>query len=241
LTVPLFRRKKGRDQDDLSDLEAGRAATEELAAEGAGEEPGPTRGPWDSTAAPEDGQTRLDLGALLVPGFPGMELRLEVDRATNKVIAVTAVSGEAMLQMQAFAAPRSGNLWDTVRGEILAGLQEAGGHASEAEGPFGTELVAQVPDEGSQGLQPARFVGADGRRWFLRGVFSGTAAVPGEAATQLEKVFAGTVVVRGDQAMAPRDLLPLQMPDQTPVVGERASDWTSLDPLRRGPEITEIH
>jgi Protein of unknown function (DUF3710) len=229
--MPLFRRKKDEVEGDLGALdEAGRSADVD-------EEPGaPAGGPWDSASAPADGVQRLDLGSLRVPGFPGMELRLEVDRSSDRVIAATAVSGESQLQMQAFAAPRSGGIWDQVRAEIADGIQQAGGSVEEVEGRFGPELNARVPSEEHSELQPARFVGADGPRWFLRGVFSGSI----DAAEVLEDVFAGTVVVRGDQAMAPRDLLSLHLPDEVPQPTQQGSGWSSMDPLRRGPEITEI-
>ena len=82
-------------------------------------------------------------------------------------------------------------------------------------------------------------MGVDGRRWFLRGVLSGAAAQPGPASDLLEQVFAGTRVVRGDLAMAPRDLLGLRMPDQAPPApAEEGAE--PLEPFRRGPEISEI-
>ena len=125
----------------------------------------------------------------------------------------------------------------------MAGILAAGGSVTEVEGRFGRELVAEVPgEEGASGLQPARFVGADGRRWFLRGVFSGSAAAPGAAAELLEEVYAGTLVVRGDQAMAPRDLLALRMPDQPAALEPTDDGRPTLETFqRRGPEITEIH
>ena len=48
-----------------------------------------------------------------------MELRLEVDQSNQQVNAATAVLGESALQMQAFAAPRSGGLWDEIRERTL--------------------------------------------------------------------------------------------------------------------------
>ena len=233
--MALFRRKKDQPDDTIED--AAEPTSEDL--EGP-EDPAAGDGPWDAATTPDDGVPRLDLGSLRVPGFPGMELRLEIDRATDRVVAVTAVSGDAQLQMQAFAAPRSGGIWDDIRAEIAAGIQGAGGTAEEAEGRFGSELHARVVNEGASRPEPVRFVGADGRRWFLRGLLSGSAATPGEKARLLEDVFAGTVVVRGDQAMAPRDLLPLHLPDEVPQATQQGSGWTSMDPLRRGPEITEI-
>ena len=60
-----------------------------------------------------------------------------------------------------------------------------GRDSEETEGSFGTELMAQVPAEPGQpasGLRLVRFIGVDGPRWFLRGLFSGPAASGGESA-----------------------------------------------------------
>jgi hypothetical protein len=47
-------------------------------------------------------------------------------------------------------------------------------------------------------------------------------------------------VVRGAHPMAPRELLPLRLPETT--TEEPAQPATpSLDPFERGPEITEVH
>ena len=96
------------------------------------------------------------------------------------------------LQLQAFAAPKRSGLWDEVRGEIVAEIGGTGGQAAEREGPFGIELVAHVPAEPGQpasGIRPIRFVGVDGPRWFLRGLFAGAAAADPAAAAPLEAVL----------------------------------------------------
>ena len=80
-------------------------------------------------------------------------------------------------------------------------------------------------------------------------------------------VVRGVVVVRGTDAMAPRDPLPLQMPrdvaeqaqgaehthdhdhdydhdhdhDHGPAADEAQPSYNDLNPFERGPEITEIH
>jgi hypothetical protein len=111
-----------------------------------------------------------------------------------------------------------------------------------------------------QASQPARFIGVDGPRWFLRGLMTGVAATDPQQARTLEDVFRGVVVVRGGEAMAPRDLLPLRLPREalqnfegqnlegqnlegqnldagSPADVERPKP--TLDMLERGPEITE--
>ena len=115
-----------------------------------------------------------------LPGRPGLEVRVEADQATSQVVAVTLVLGRSALQLQPFAAPKTEDIWDEVRGEIRAGITKQGGTADEVEGPLGTELRTKVPvraADGSSSVQPARFVGVSGPRWFLRGVMTGQAAV----------------------------------------------------------------
>jgi len=217
-------------------------------------------GPFDrSEVVSLDG--RLDLGALWLTGVPGMELRLEVEEETQNVVGVTAVLGESAVQLQAFAAPRSEGIWEEIRTEIAASITSQGGTADKVSGPLGAELRAQMPGQGPDGrtvFSPVRFVGVDGPRWFLRAVLSGQAAVDESAASTLLDVVRATVVVRGDEAMAPRELLSLRLPDQPDGAdtadadaadeagagenaGQGAPSIDDFKPFERGPEITEIH
>jgi hypothetical protein len=216
-------------------------------------------GPFDRSEVPGlDG--RLDLGSLWLTGVPGMELRLEVEEESQNVVGVTAVLGDSAVQLQAFAAPRSEGIWDEIRTEIAASITSQGGTADHVSGPLGTELRAQMPGRGPDGrtvFSPVRFVGVDGPRWFLRAVLSGKAAADEGAASTLLDVVRRTVVVRGDEAMAPRELLSLTLPVQSgseDPAGQGLTDGDGSDqngkvppsiddfkPFERGPEITEIH
>jgi Protein of unknown function (DUF3710) len=200
-----------------------------------------TTGPWDELDAPDD-RPRLDLGGLQLPVGPGIEMRVDVQ--DEQVVAATLVDGHSAVQVHAFAAPRSSGIWADVRAEIAESLRQSGGSAEEVEGPFGTELRARVPGEvpgAGRQLQPARFVGVDGPRWFLRGLFTGPAATDAAQAGRLEDVFRGIVVVRGGEAMAPRDMLPLRLPREALAAAaeEEQERKPTLDQLDRGPEITE--
>lgn len=204
------------------------------------------RGPWDVTEVEALG-SRVDLGAIWLPGVPGMELRMEIDKATEVVSAAAVNLDGSSLQVQVFAAPRTDGIWDEIREEIAESVVKQGGSADDLPGPFGRELLARLPvrtEEGRTGHRPARFIGVDGARWFLRGVVSGKAAVDPEAARALEAIFADIVVVRGEEARAPRDLLALTLPGRSaPVIAqEQAPEGQApgFDPMRRGPEITEI-
>jgi hypothetical protein len=204
-------------------------------------------GPWDASEVDGLGR-RVDLGAIWLPGVVGMELRMEIDKKTNQVTGVGVTLGGSALQVQAFAAPRTEGIWDEIRAEIAESVTKQGGSVDDLPGPFGRELLARLPvrtPEGRTGHRPARFIGHDGRRWFLRGVLTGAAAVDPQQAAQLEALFADIVVVRGTEARAPRDLLALRLPGQKrPVTGVAGADVPAdeppLDPLTRGPEITEI-
>jgi hypothetical protein len=178
-----------------------------------------------------------------------MELRVEV--AGDSIVAATLVLGNSAIQLQAFAAPKSEGIWGEVRREIAAGITQQGGVVDEEEGPLGWGLRAQVPvqlPDGTHGVQLVRFVGCDGPRWFLRGVISGQAAVQPESAGVLEQVFRETVVVRGEQPMAPRDPIVLKLPDGGEMVADgmpQQQDGQNrysgdLNPFERGPEITEV-
>lgn len=207
-------------------------------------------GPFDASEV-DGSDGRLDLGALWVRGVPGMELRLEVEEATQNVVGATAVLGDSAVQMQVFAAPKTAGIWDDIRAEIAESIVSQGGTADEQRGELGTELRTRMPSAGPDGrtvFAPARFVGVDGPRWFLRAVFSGRAAIEEEAAEALMGVVRQTVVVRGETAMAPRELLPLRLPqDLTDAIEaqdaeaegpQRSAD--DLNPFERGPEITEV-
>src|SRR6266487_137063 len=113
------------------------------------DEPEPTSGPYDELDAPDDGLTRVDLGALRVPVRPGMEMRLDMNEA-QQVIGVTLVNRDGQMQVGAFAAPRNEGIWDDVRAEIRQSLAGQQGSAKDRTGgPFGPELVGTVKAEGS--------------------------------------------------------------------------------------------
>ncbi len=200
------------------------------------------QGPWDLADAPELENPRLDLGSLHVAVLPDTDVRLEVS-PEGEVVAATLVHGESALQLNAFAAPKTEGIWGEVRAEIAEALNGGGGQAKESEGTYGTELHAAVPTEiPGQGttLAPARFVGVDGPRWFLRGLLTGPAATDEAAAAPLLEAMRHVAVNRGTDPMAVRDPLPLVLPaDAVQMAEEQAAEQGFAMP-ERGPEITEI-
>lgn len=172
-------------------------------------------GPFDvSEVSPV--QPFIDLGSLKVTPRVGLQLRLDVDDATKRVIAATLDCEGSTLQVQAFAAPRSEGLWHEIRGQVVSQVSKQGGEALEVEGPFGVEIRAVLPT-GDGVPKPVRFVGVDGPNWFLRGVISGKGAETPDNALAIEDVYRSIVVNRGSTAMPPRELLPLRVPQQPGV------------------------
>ena len=215
------------------------------------------RGPFDESQVSHL-EGRIDFGSLCLRAIPGLALRLEVDQASNEITSVHAGLGDSALQLQAFAAPKDEGVWDEIRADISTAVVGAGGTAEETEGPFGAELLTRMPSAGPDGrtvFAPVRFIGVDGPRWFLRGVLSGEAAVREEAAEPLLGIIESAVVRRGVGPMAPRELLPLRVPQtaqtaqpgqpqgqQTPAAPptDEAAGDADLNPFERGPEITEV-
>jgi hypothetical protein len=204
------------------------------------------QGPWDLADAPEE-ERPLDLGALQLAATPDVEVRVEVS-GEGDVVAVVLVSQDSSAQVNVFAAPRSEGIWREVREEIAEALRGSGGRAEEAEGVLGTELRAEIPQEvPGQGVlrAPARFVGVDGPRWFLRGLLTGPAATDDTAAAPLLDALRRIVVVRGTEPMPARDPLPLVLPAEAAAPEEvepeqDGDEGPRLSLPERGPEITEV-
>lgn len=180
-------------------------------------------GPWDVSEVPldQDDKTRVDLGGLIVKARPGLELRLQVDEASQQVVAVLLVGPDGAVELRPFAAPRNDDIWDDIRAEIAAETTRRGGTATEAVGAFGKELRVVMPvttPDGKSGTQPSRVMGITGPRWLLRATFLGRPALEPKRDGDVESALRDVIVVRGSSPMAPRDPLPLVMPNNASPV-----------------------
>jgi len=171
---------------------------------------GDERGPWDvNDENVPDYDEYLDMGSYYLPFLQGIELRVKANRATQQVLGTTITYGSSSVEIEAFAAPKTLGLWDDVRADLI----DANRAAKETEGVFGTELELPVVVKGGRKVT-TRIVGIDGPRWMLRGIFSGKAATdPDSDETKaLNRFFADIVVERGEEPLAPRDLIPMHPP-----------------------------
>ena len=168
-------------------------------------------GPWDvRDEYVPDYDEYLDLGAYYIPFMKGIELRIKAARANKAVLGATITYGTSSLEVEAFAAPKTLGLWDDVRADLLDSKSDV---AKEVPGVFGMELILPVPIKEGK-MVTTRIVGVDGPRWMLRGIFSGKAATdPDDEETQaLNRFFSQIVVERGEEPLAPRDLIPMHAP-----------------------------
>ena len=182
-------------------------------------------GPWDVSERPIDATDPLsiDLGALVVKGREGFELRLQTDKDTDVVQAVMLVATDGAVELRAFAKSRGAGLWDGVRKEIAADAARRGGTATELDGRYGAELRVVAPirtPEGKAATQTSRIVGVDGPRWLLRATYLGRPATDPDPTYVLEAAVRDLIVVRGQVAMPPREQLPLRLPHSARRVEE---------------------
>lgn len=197
----------GRHARDERHSRDGRHAVASDTSDDAGQEPG--HGPYDVSQAPAGGPPRLDLGSLQISAVEGVDIRVQAN-PDGAIQQVVLVHGDSALQLRVLAAPRSEGIWDEIRDETRKSLYAEGVATEETDGEYGPELRARVPAEG--GLTDLRFIGIDGPRWMVHGVYQGSAASDPASAGPLAESLAGLVVDRGDEAKPVREPLPLRLP-----------------------------
>lgn len=185
-------------------------------------------GPWDaSEKAPGDDENYIDLGSLIIRGRPGFNLQLPTDGEGDDIGSAVLLTEDSGLELRAFAASRSGGLWDEVRADLIEEVDRLGGEYEAVDGPFGAELQIRVPvtlPDGEDGFQPSRIIGVEGPRWLLRGTLLGAAALTPSDEGLLMEAFRDTIVVRGAEPKAPREPLMIVVPSGAVVIGEDDDD-----------------
>ncbi|MDO5723935.1 MAG: DUF3710 domain-containing protein [Flaviflexus sp.] len=194
-------------------------------------------GPWDAAEAPE-GVERLDFGALKLPSGHDCQVQLAIDRKARIAMGAIVQSPNAAMQINLYAAPKTGELWPDIREELVESVASQGGTATYREGPFGPEIEARIPRKDVAAVRHVRYVGIDGPRWLLRATIEGVAVTSTAEREKLYEVLRGTVVERGTKPHPVRDLLTLTVPKSAEARLEEELGVPQLP--KRGPEITEI-
>ena len=165
----------------------------------------------------------------------------------------TAVLEDSALQLQAFAAPRSGRLWDEIRAEIAAAVETQGGTAEEHVGLARRRAAhpdavrrsrrthrvraRHLPRRRRAALVPARRAVRPGghRRGRRHGTGRGLQGRCRRARHRADgppRAAARCALPRDAEAAAAAETAALDAEDE--------AERTSLDPFQRGPEITEV-
>ena len=168
------------------------------------------KGPWDHADlnAPSD---LVDFGSLAFVPNQNVGIRADVEEGTQRIVAISFDFMQSVLQVQAFASAKGEKLWTDVQKDITGSLQSQNISVEQSMGPFGFEIQTQIP-LGNGNSQFVRMFGFDGDRWLLRGTISGLALTDLQQRSELEDVFRGLVVKRGETPLPPREILPLSLP-----------------------------
>ena len=153
----------------------------------------------------------LSFGSILMPTIEGVSVRVEVDENTGQVVAVSFEHQGSVLQVSAFAAAKSDELWPEIYGQLIETVTSTGGAITETVGSFGKQLEAKLVTPAE--TRELRFIGFDGPRWFLRGAITGLALTDENAAQNMEDIFRSLVIDRGNSPLPPREPLPLRVPE----------------------------
>lgn len=191
--------------------------------------PARPNGPWDVDELddrPAHVAPRLDLGGVRVRPPAGFKVQIQVDQATQKSTSVLLVGDQGALQLVVVAAAKSTPQWPGTMRSLQSDADRRGGTVAEGNGPWGPVLRITIPvtlPDGKQGVQPSVALGIDGPRWMLRATILGKAALDQEQMNKMMAIVQDTVVVRGEEPMAPGEVVPLVPPPRP----ENAADVDS--------------
>lgn len=156
----------------------------------------------------------INYGSIIIPKTVALNPKVEIEKKTNRILSLNFHDNDSMLQIQAFSAPKSEGVWLKVKKQIEINTLKQGGKIKCVDGKFGQEIIVLTPNMLKTQKYPIRFIGVDGPRWFLRGVFSGESSVNYQLADTLNNIFLSVIVNRGNDPMPPEKLLPLKIPNK---------------------------
>jgi Protein of unknown function (DUF3710) len=178
---------------------------------------------------------RLDLGSVLIPMPEAGQVQVELTQA-GVPNAVWVVTPHGRFTIAAYAAPKSTGLWREVATELAESLRKDVPTVTIEDGPWGREIVGI----GGEGSGVVRFIGVDGYRWMIRCVINGPQENIDDLAEEARNALADTVVRRGDQPMAVRTPLPVQLPEpmaaQLRAAAEQAAAQAAAQAQQAGQE-----
>ena len=158
----------------------------------------------------------LNLGSVRVPLPKESQVQVEMGEQGPKMVHVVTRHGR--ITPVAFAAPRTGGLWEQSAEEIIQGMRSEGMPVEVQQGPWGKEIVGT----GSNGV--IRIIGVEGPRWLYRVTLAAPAGSEQALAETGRETIARSFVYRGeDPVLAGNSLqvvLPAQLAQQVQAAAE---------------------
>ena len=198
-----------------------------------------TQGPFEF-GSDVDTNSMLDLGSLFLPNIPGLEVHLDLDPRSGVGKSVSLHLNMTIAEVQVFAAAVNDDPWAAMRDAIVSGLREQKVDCTVEMGRFGTEIHAVMPTvdlDGNAHVQPVRFVGVRGTRWFVRAVISGDGALPKthlNSDPEIDEVISKLVINRGEEPLPPGERLVLRSPIEKSGEATQPNDLNSSENLKFG-------
>ncbi|WP_273052708.1 DUF3710 domain-containing protein [Corynebacterium nuruki] len=146
----------------------------------------------------------LDLGSMMVPVPHQGEVQVEMGPQGPQMIHIVTPVGR--VTPVAFAAPRSGGLWEESLESLEEGMVNDGLATSRGTNLWGEEII------GTAGNGRMRVIGVDGPRWMLRVTLAGPAETADELASLAYDLISRTFVNRGDAPVPAGSPLPVTIP-----------------------------
>lgn len=154
----------------------------------------------------------LNHGCVLVPAVEGMHISPIGNIQDGKASGLRIAVGTSLLEIEVFAAPRSGNVWPEMRQALADMAKNMKASVEVRNTRYGVENFLSIPidmPDGGKGRTYIREIGHEGQRWVTRIKLLGQAAVDPKVANQFEGLINRLVIVRGPEPRARLELLPV--------------------------------
>ena len=148
----------------------------------------------------------LNLGSIRVPLPKESQVQVEMGEQGPKMVHVVTRYGR--ITPVAFAAPRTGGLWEESSEEIIAGMRAEGMPVEIQQGPWGQEIVGT----GSNGV--IRIIGVEGPRWLYRVTLAAPTGSEDQLAEIGRETIARSFVYRGEDPILAGNSLQVVLPAQ---------------------------
>lgn len=151
-------------------------------------------------------QATLNLGSMRVPLPMQSQVQVEMGQTGPKMVHIVTTHGRAT--PVAFAAPRTGGLWEQSSEEIAEGMRSEGMPVEFQTGPWGREIVGT----GANGI--IRIIGVEGPRWLYRVTLAAPNGKEDEMAALGRELVARSFIYRGNDPVLAGNSLPVVLPAQ---------------------------